>query len=149
MALFNSRSFSQPYKWQGSQWSYRKKVQQDELGKVNRIKEKRRREKNGSKITDNSIMWGRKLHIMLQKELDQRYAKIWIRDPLPLSSSAQEIDSFGEGWWIVALSCARMPCCRGGEYSEWECCSENNNIENKNIILRIIMLTILRIRILL
>ena len=33
-----------------------RKIQQDALVKVNRGKEIRRREKNGSKITDNSIM---------------------------------------------------------------------------------------------
>ena len=41
------------------EWSYRRKIQQDTLGKVNRIKENRRREKDGLKITDNSILWGR------------------------------------------------------------------------------------------
>ena len=49
-----------------SQWSYRTKIQQDVLGNVNRVKEIRR-EKGGLKITDNSIMWGRKcifLHIV-------------------------------------------------------------------------------------
>ena len=35
-----------------------RKIQQDALGKVNRFKEIRRREKDGLKITDNSIMWG-------------------------------------------------------------------------------------------
>ena len=34
----------------GSQWSYRRKVQQDALGKVNRVKEIRRRGKDGLKI---------------------------------------------------------------------------------------------------
>ena len=34
----------------GSQWSYRRKVQQDALGKVNIVKEIRRRGKNGLKI---------------------------------------------------------------------------------------------------
>ena len=34
----------------GSQRSYRRKVQQDALGKVNRVKEIRRRGKNGLKI---------------------------------------------------------------------------------------------------
>ena len=33
----------------GSQWSYRRKVQQDALGKVNRVKETRRRGKDGLK----------------------------------------------------------------------------------------------------
>ena len=40
----------------GSQWSYRRKAQQDALGKVNRVKEIRRRGKDDLKITDNSIM---------------------------------------------------------------------------------------------
>ena len=42
----------------GSQWNYRSKIEQDALGKLNRVKEIRRREK----VTDNSIMWGRKCH---------------------------------------------------------------------------------------
>ena len=33
-----------------------RKVQQDALGKVNRVKEISRRDKDGLKITDNSIM---------------------------------------------------------------------------------------------
>ena len=37
-------------KMAGSQWSYRRKVQQDALGKVNRLKEIRRRGKDGLKI---------------------------------------------------------------------------------------------------
>ena len=37
----------------GSQCSYRRKVQQDALGKVNRVKEISRREKDGLKITEN------------------------------------------------------------------------------------------------
>ena len=36
-----------------------KKVQQDALGKVNRVKEIRRREYDGLNITDDSIMRGR------------------------------------------------------------------------------------------
>ena len=37
-------------KMAGSQWSYRRKVQQDALGEVNRVKEIRRRRKDGLKI---------------------------------------------------------------------------------------------------
>ena len=37
-----------------------RKIQQHTLGKVNRVEEIRRREKDGLKITDNSIMCGRK-----------------------------------------------------------------------------------------
>ena len=40
-------------KWQRNQCSYRRKIQQDALGKVNRIKEMRRKGKDGLKITDN------------------------------------------------------------------------------------------------
>ena len=36
--------------------SYRRKIQQDALVKVNRVKENRRRGKDDLKITDNSIM---------------------------------------------------------------------------------------------
>ena len=49
-------------KMAGSQWSYKRKIQPDALGKVNRVKEIRRKAKDGLKITDNGIMWGRKFH---------------------------------------------------------------------------------------
>ena len=35
---------------------YKRKIQQDALGKVNRVKEIRRRGKDGLKLTDNSIL---------------------------------------------------------------------------------------------
>ena len=38
------------------------KIQQDALGKVIRVKDIKRREKDDLKITDNSIMWGRTCH---------------------------------------------------------------------------------------
>ena len=41
-------------KMAGSQWSYRRKVQQNALAKVDRVKEIRRRGKNSLKITDTS-----------------------------------------------------------------------------------------------
>ena len=50
-------SMSQRKKWQGSQWCYRRKIQQDALAKVNRVKEIRRRGKGGLSRTDNSILW--------------------------------------------------------------------------------------------
>ena len=52
---------------QGSQWSYRSKIHQDALGKVNRVKEIRRREKDGSKINDNKHYVRKKFTLLVKR----------------------------------------------------------------------------------
>ena len=57
----------------GSQWSYRRNVQQDALGKVNRVKEIRRRGKNGLKINRQQPLVRKKV----SRAVSVRWREVW------------------------------------------------------------------------
>ena len=60
---------SQPSKWQESQSSYRRRIPQDALGKVNRVKEIRRR---GNVLRNASVYEVLKYVVCMRESLSQR-----------------------------------------------------------------------------